>query len=117
MIGIDILEIKRIEEKAKSEKFLIGIFTQYELLYYQKKGKNPATLAGIFCAKEAVAKALGTGFSIFKPIHIEILHDDLGAPYVTLHSPAKEFLNSKKLNISISHTDTIATAIAILSSE
>ncbi|MCL2861265.1 MAG: holo-ACP synthase [Firmicutes bacterium] len=115
MIGIDIIEIKRIEEKSKKETFLNGIFTQNEIAYYHEKGKNPQTLAGMFCAKEAVAKALGTGFSQFKPIHIEILHNELGAPYAELYAAAKNLLGNKKLNLSISHTETIATAIAILS--
>ena len=114
MIGIDILEIKRVEDKAKSNVFLNGIFTQEEITYYQNKGKNPATLAGMFCAKEAVAKALGTGFSSFRPIHIEILHDESGAPFAKLHMSAKNLLGERKLNISVSHTDTIATAIAII---
>ncbi|MCL2234568.1 MAG: holo-ACP synthase [Firmicutes bacterium] len=114
MIGIDIIDIKRVEEKAKKETFLKGIFTENEINYYQKKGNNPATLAGMFCAKEAVAKAFGMGFSKFRPIDIEILHHESGEPYVSLSENLKAILKKNpNLNISISHTDTIATAIAI----
>jgi len=76
--------------------------------------------AGIFAAKEAVAKALGTGFRGFFPNEIEITHDSLGKPRVILHNNAakiarKIFRKRFRIHISISHTDMDALAFAVIS--
>lgn len=107
-LGTDIIEIDRIEKAIAKASFLRHVFTEQEQHWLNGKGKQMSqSAAGLFCAKEAVAKALGTGFQHgLKFRDIEIAHTELGAPYV-LH-PNRPFL------LSISHCQTYATATAIL---
>lgn len=114
MLGTDIIEIERIAEAAQKASFLKGVFTENERAYYAAHGSRAETLAGLFCAKEAVAKALGCGFRGFRPSDIEIGHDETGAPHVTLLGAAKEKFPDKELCVSISHCKTYATAAAIV---
>ena len=107
-LGTDIIEIARIEKAIARESFLRHVFTEQEQNWLKEKGNQmPQSAAGLFCAKEAVAKALGTGFQNgLRFRDIEIAHTEQGAPYV-LH-PDQPFL------LSISHCQTYATATAIL---
>ena len=117
-IGNDILEIDRIKSAIKkNSRFLTKIYTKSELDYYQAKGEKIETLAGMFCAKEAVSKALGTGFVSFAFTDIEILRASGGKPYVLLHNKAKDALaelGGFNINISISHSKHYAHAVAII---
>jgi len=63
------------------------------------------TAAGLFAAKEAYFKALGTGIQISKLSEIEICHSELGTPY---------YKNNPHATLSISHTEKIAVAVCIL---
>lgn len=112
-IGIDIVEVARFEKHAKDldSRFCKRVFTHYEVEYL--KSRKAATMAGLFAAKEAVAKALGTGFKGFLPSEIEIRHNDSGAPYVVLHGKAKKYAKDASIQVSISHTKTLAVAVAI----
>jgi holo-[acyl-carrier protein] synthase len=89
-------------------------FTPQEVEYFKSKGGKAETLAGFFCAKEAVAKAFGTGIRGFRLTDIEITHDKLGAPIIVLHNEAKKLADGKKVNVSISHDKDYAVAIAIM---
>lgn len=115
--GIDIIEVDRIERAAEQKEFLERIFTENEYNYYKKCNCNPQTLAGTFAAKEATAKALAAGFNGIGWRDIEILHDELGKPYVQLWNAAIERMHSlggRCIHISISHIKTLAIAQAIL---
>lgn len=101
-IGTDIIEISRIKKSIESEHFVNRVFTKNEILYALKKAKPEQTFAGIFCAKESIVKAMGTGFYKNKFHDIEIIFDDLGKP------------TNKYAQISISHCDEYATAVAII---
>ena len=114
MIGIDIVEIDRIREKAENETFLRSVYTKAELEYYALNGKRAETLAGMFCAKEAVAKAFGTGFAGCRPSDIEILHDSAGAPSVGLNEKVAALLKGRRIEISISHCKSYATAMCVI---
>lgn len=114
MLGTDIIEIARVGESAKNSAFMSGVFTESERAYYEAHGKKAETLAGMFCAKEAVAKALGTGFRGFRPNDIEIYHDEAGAPQVRLLGSAKEKFPDAEPQVSISHCKEYATAVCIL---
>lgn len=114
MIGIDILEIERIEKSIKSENFTKKVFTEKEYQHYIDKGSHTQTLAGIFCAKEAVSKALQTGIRKFNFLDIEICYTDLGAPYAILKNHAQTLLNNRQINISISHNNSTAVAVAVI---
>lgn len=114
MIGTDIIEIERVKKSSQNESFLKGVFTDAEREYYVTHGSKAETLAGMFCAKEAVAKALCSGFTGFRPSDIEILHTGVGAPTVGLRGKASELFPGVKLEISISHCELYATAVAIV---
>ncbi len=113
MLGTDVIEVDRIQAAATKESFMQGVFTEYERSYYATHGARAETLAGLFCAKEAVAKALGCGFRGFRPSDVEIVHDAEGAPSARLLGPAKEKFPDVILRVSISHCKTYATAVAL----
>ena len=118
-IGIDIIEIHRIEQALKKNpKFLERILTDKEIVYIKENDKPVATLAGYFAAKEAVSKALGTGFRGFSFKDIEIHKDEKSRPWVFLHRNAKkqlENMGGTEVWISISHSKTDAVAQAVIS--
>ena len=70
-------------------------------------------LAGAFAAKEAFAKALGTGIRGFSLCEVEVLHDTLGAPYFALSGKAAALAEARALEftLSITHTGTLAAAM------
>ena len=117
-IGNDIIEIERIEKAISKESFKIKIYTQRELENIEKRGDRVETYAGIFSAKEAISKAIGTGVREFSLTDLEILNDDLGKPYVVVSERLDKIIKSKKENyqieISISHSKKYATAVAII---
>lgn len=111
--GVDIIEIKRIEKVAENHLFVEKIFTQKEKEYL--KNKSVQSTAGLFCAKEAVSKALGTGISGFSWNDIEILHEG-DKPIVCLHGNAKVEAENKNITIiqiSISHCREYAVSMAV----
>ena len=108
-IGIDIIEIGRIEKAITrwGERFLRRVYTGPELERYCKK---PSSLAARFAGKEAVIKALGrrTGWK-----EIEILSDPRGKPLVHLYGKAQNRANKlglENLAISLSHSREYAVA-------
>lgn len=115
--GIDIVKTDRIKKAIeKNSRFLDKFFTYEELAYISDKNRNANTVAGIFAAKEAVSKVLGTGISGFKWKNIEILHDELNKPYVNLSGLAQEIAIRKgieNIHLSISHDGGLAIAFAI----
>ena len=117
-IGNDIIEIERIEKAISKESFKNKIYTQRELENIEKRGNRTETYAGIFSAKEAISKAIGTGVREFSLIDLEILNDDLGKPYVVVSEKLDKILKNKKedyqIEISISHSRKYATAMAII---
>ena len=117
-IGNDIIEIERIEKAILKEGFKNKVYTERELENIEKRGNRMETYAGIFSAKEAISKAIGTGVREFSLIDLEILNDDLGKPYVVVSEKLDKILKTKKedyqIEISISHSRKYATAMAII---
>ena len=117
-IGNDIIEIERIEKAILKEGFKNKIYTQRELENIEKRGNRTETYAGIFSAKEAISKAIGTGVREFSLTDLEILNDDLGKPYVVVSEKLDKIIKSKKedyqIEISISHSKKYAIAMAII---
>ncbi len=111
--GIDIVDIKRIEHSLKSESFKARVYGADELK--ELESKRYESYAGAFCAKEAFAKALGTGVRGFSLCEVQILHDEYGAPYFSLSGNAQKIATEKgfEFSLSITHTDTIAMASVI----
>lgn len=120
-IGTDIIEIERIEKAiAKNEKFISRFFTEREIDYFKQKSLKPNTIAGNFCAKEAISKALGTGVRQFNLKDIEVLRDGLGKPVVNTHGRLKELclkLEITEIMVSISHSRNYAVANCIITKE
>ena len=113
-LGLDLVDVSRFEKHANNlgSRFCLRVYTPYELEYL--KSKKAASMAGLFAAKEAVAKAIGAGFRGFFPNDIEIRHDEFGAPVVHLYGRAKELAKDTVIKVSISHTKTAAAAVAFM---
>ena len=127
MIGIDIMEVKRMKKALKTnEKLLDRFLTGKEQDYVDLKSKGTAgkkypaylySICGIFASKEAILKALGIGItSGYGFLDIEITHNKFGAPIVNLSKKLQAFCDERKIvgiEISISHDGeyTIAQAI------
>ncbi len=113
-IGIDIVEISRIKKSMENPRFLERTFTNAENKYFKTKKAPQESVAACFAAKEAFLKALGIGFSNIKIKDIEVLHNELGAPYVVLYGKLKELLDKGKVHISLSHSENYATAVVVI---
>jgi holo-[acyl-carrier protein] synthase len=115
-IGNDILEIDRVRKaiQAQGNRFLSRILTKKEQEYCQKF-KNPFPhIAGRFSAKEAVVKALGSGFGEMASwLDIEILNNKLGKPEVRLSKGLKKKVKKSIFLVSISHCRTYVTTMAL----
>ena len=114
-IGVDIIEIARIEKAINrwGERFLQRVYTEPELRLCRKK---PQALAVRFAGKEAVMKALGTGIKGISWKEIEIMAEPSGKPLVHLYDKAQEKADSLGLNtlaISLSHSQDYAVAFVV----
>lgn len=117
--GTDIIEIARIEQAVTaSGRFAARVFTVREMAYCNAGKQRWARMAARFAAKEAVAKALGTGFGKVKWTDIEVMHGESGKPLVVLHGAASEIaanLDITLLSLSLSHCREYAVAFVIAS--
>lgn len=116
--GVDIVKIPRIEKLMEKNRdaFLNRVFRDEEIEYIKSRSYNLQTIAGLYAAKEAISKLLGTGIGEVNFKHMEIIHDERGKPHVLLHDKGEEtfnFLNMKSIEISISHERKYAIAYAI----
>lgn len=113
-IGIDLCEISRMQELLDSGRSLRRLFSEEEQTYIMSKGATAAqTMAGLYAAKEAVLKALGTGMSVAMT-DIRITHTPLGQPQVTLTGKAAEI--GGRIHLSITHEGGMAAAFAVCES-
>ncbi|GIM31226.1 MULTISPECIES: holo-ACP synthase [Paraclostridium] len=117
-IGIDIVEIERIENILKNKKrFLNKIFTDEEIKYFESKNFRSETIAGNFSAKEAISKAFGTGIKNFNFDDIEVLRDKNGKPIVKTYNNLRQMCidyNVLEIQVSISHSENYAVANAMV---
>ena len=116
-IGIDIIEIKRVEDAIKNnDRFLNKMFTHKEIEYFESKNLRIESIAGNFAAKEAISKSIGTGIRNFNFKDIEVLRDELGKPIVKTYNNLKQICidyNVLEIKVSISHCKEYAVANAI----
>lgn len=113
MIGFDIESIKRIEFLVENKPTIVKkFFSKHEWEYANKKAKIAETLTGLWCAKEAVVKALSNRKSI-QIKDVEIRHHLNGGPFVYSICNQK-FDLEYSIEISISHTREYATAMALV---
>ena len=100
-IGTDIVHINRMQENIEKygDKFAKRILTAFELSEYGTKNNKAAFLAKRFAAKEATAKAMGTGFSQGLSLHhIGVINDDAGKPTLEFLDVAELFLKKNNIN-------------------
>lgn len=120
-VGTDLIETKRIEESIDrfGERFLERVFTPGEIAYCMRKKKNAAeSFAARFAAKEAGAKALGTGISrgiTWK--ELEVRREASGRPTLHLSGRAAEMaggMGVRRVQLSLTHSRDLAMAIVII---
>ena len=118
-IGTDLVECLRIAQMIErhGELFITRVFTQHEFDYCSTRKAATQHYAGRFAAKEAILKAMGSGWAPgISWRDIEIRNDGGGKPRVALAGGARqvcERLGIAEMQISISHTRTHALAFAI----
>jgi holo-[acyl-carrier protein] synthase len=113
--GVDLVEIERIDQAVQRHgaRFLQRVFTPAELA---QANRSPASLAVRFAAKEATAKALGTGIGLVSWQEIEVLREYDQSPTLRLSGMAKQLAASLGLTtwtLSLSHTRTLAIASVV----
>ena len=118
-IGTDICAVSRIETAIQRTHFYERVFFEGERAYLEKKENARAqSAAAMFAAKEAVAKALGTGFIRgIMPWTIEVTHEENGKPGIVLHGAAKERLESfggETVHLTLTHEGDMAMAFAVI---
>lgn len=114
MIGIDIIQIGRIDKLLTRKNFFKKFFTENELEFIKNRNYNKKTIAGLIATKEALLKALKIGlFSGLSFNEIEILHDDT-IPYISKYGKLEKFMEEKNIltfEISISHDFDYAVSV------
>lgn len=113
--GVDVIEVHRIDHAIlrHGDRFFERFYTNQELI--DSNGHTPA-LAARIAAKEAVAKALGTGIGDIAWKEIEVINGPRREPQLRLHGQAQELAISMGLTdwaISLSHTEQHAVAVAV----
>ena len=114
LIGLDLLEIERLERALERRPRLAErLFTESELAYAAARARPGQHLAARFCAKEAVAKALALEAWSFRDV--EVVSRPSGAPHVILHGAVAQRARELgvQVQISLSHTRRDAAAVAI----
>ena len=118
-IGMDLCRIDRLDKAVMKPHFLERVYTpreQARILEASEKRRGEIA-AGLFAAKEAVSKALGTGISGFGFSDIEIMPDALGKPVCALSGKAKErleLIGGKTIFVTITHEDGMAASCAVI---
>lgn len=118
-IGTDIIECLRIAQMIDrhGELFITRVYTEHEIEYCSTKKSSTQHYAGRWAAKEAVLKALGTGWRRgISWRDVEVRNKPGGAPTISLYGGAREVLERagiKTIHISISHCRSHATAYAL----
>jgi len=118
-IGTDIIEVDRIAAKMEKENgFRELVFSQNEIQYCESKAHKYEHYAARLAVKEALAKALGTGWLEGTNINeAEVLNDEKGKPYLDFVGETAAIISAMHINafhVSISHTKSMATAIVIV---
>ncbi len=115
-VGIDLVGVERIDKMIR-RGFVARYYTPEEQQYIEGKGAAAAqSAAGMFAAKEAMLKALGTGIAGIGLLEVAVRHDDLGAPAAALGEKAAARLReigAARMLLSITHAEGMAVAVAI----
>ena len=111
MVGIDLIEIKRIKKSMQNPRFCKRVFGPSEWAFLQERGFSAQSAAASFCAKEA----LGTGVRGFSLAEVELLRGSLGEPSLHLSGAARRIAQERGLtfSVSVTHTKEYAAAVVI----
>lgn len=113
-IGIDMVEISRIEKSLQNPHFMKRIFSDAE---QQELAKSKTeNIAAAFAAKEAFSKALGTGLPGIHMQEVSLLHEKSGKPYILLSGETEKKLRKLNLaiHVSVTHEAGLAQCIVVL---
>ncbi|MEW6351031.1 MAG: holo-ACP synthase [Thermodesulfobacteriota bacterium] len=120
-MGVDLVEVPRMERVLASRyasRFLERVFSPAEREACELSPVRGQCYAARFAAKEAVAKALGTGFGQgVSPIQITVVGGERNQPRIALHGAAlahARFLGVSAIHVSLTHTRQYACAFAVL---
>lgn len=118
-LGVDIVEIDRMSiALTRHPRLRERVFSEAERAYCEKRSRPEVHYALRFAAKEAVLKALGTGFSGMRFQDVEVIREASGRPVPVLHGRAAERaaelgIIEMHLSLSFTHTTAVASAVAI----
>jgi holo-[acyl-carrier protein] synthase len=117
-LGIDIIEIARVKKSIDryGDSFLNKVFTENEISYCNSKFNKYQHFAARFATKEAVYKAMTSGWKEgLRWKDIEVQNDTSGMPSIKTSGKLKSLLaENTQLKVSISHSDNYVTAVAII---
>ncbi|MGD0798914.1 MAG: holo-ACP synthase [Acidobacteriaceae bacterium] len=119
-IGTDLIEIARIAQSVErfGERFLERIYTPQEIAYCQRKRSSAESLAARFAAKEAAAKALGTGINQGVGwLDLEVVREPSGKPTLRLTGRAAQIANAlgvARIALSLTHSRDVALAVVVM---
>lgn len=117
--GVDIVKIERFKKHIENKSFLNKYYSKEEQEYVSKKQNKTETLAGIFCAKESLLKALGIGIGAGLDLKdISVLHNKENKPVIDMTAKVFFYLQQKncsEISVSISHDDEYAVAFCVIS--
>ena len=118
-IGVDLVQIDRIDKAGKSHPgFIERVFTESEREYCARQKYPAQHYAGRFAAKEALLKAIGTGWSAgVKWTDMEVLHGEGGGPIINISGKVKDFMDLRgvtQILLSYSHDAGYAVAQVVL---
>ena len=118
-IGTDIIKVDRLQRSIeKNERFAEKVFTPAEISYCEARASKYQSYAARFAAKEAVMKAIGTGWDgTINWTDIEVVLDHLGKPGILCHGATQAFIDKHRIihiHLSLSHEQDYAVAYAIL---
>lgn len=122
-IGVDMVRIPRVEASLLrfGARFAERILSAAELASFHRTSRKAALLSKHFAAKEALVKALGTGFTQgVSWRHIEVHHDRLGKPFLVCKERALELLRARavvEFHLSLCDEDAYALAFVVLIKE
>jgi holo-[acyl-carrier protein] synthase len=115
-IGVDLVEVARIERAmARHEGFVSRVFSPRERERCEGCRRPGRRYAACFAAKEAAAKALGTGIRGFSWSELEMLTGENGAPYMEMSGRAREVASRRgveQIMVSVSHSGDMTVAVA-----
>ncbi len=118
-IGVDVVDVERMRSILAEQGaiFIDRVFTETEIAYCREKQNPEQHFAARFAAKEAVSKAMQTGWSgIFRWKDVEVVNEPSGAPKILLHNAVLRTLEKSVVHLSLSHTENTVVALVVIES-